>query len=117
MNVEAEVMYVRVLQGYEKVHGFEHTSTLDTVNNLGNLWLTRVRWWRRRRCICGRCEDTRRQLERTTRERKRLPATYKNYTRINDFVADQGREMCVVGKHLGIPGQARSSRPSKDDIS
>ena len=30
-------MYLRTLAGYEKVWGLEHTSTLDTVNNLGNI--------------------------------------------------------------------------------
>jgi hypothetical protein len=36
--VEAEQMYQRALQGYEKAWGLDHTSTLDTVNNLGNLY-------------------------------------------------------------------------------
>jgi Tetratricopeptide repeat len=31
-------MYQSVLTEYEKVLGPEHTSTLDTVNNLGNLY-------------------------------------------------------------------------------
>jgi tetratricopeptide (TPR) repeat protein len=31
-------MYQRALQGYEKARGPEHTSTLGTVNNLGNLY-------------------------------------------------------------------------------
>jgi len=31
-------MYQRALQGYEKAWGPEHTSTLNTVNNLGNLY-------------------------------------------------------------------------------
>ncbi|KAL8809435.1 MAG: hypothetical protein Q9223_007928, partial [Gallowayella weberi] len=35
---EAEAMYMRALKGYEKAWGAEHTSTLDTVNNLGNLY-------------------------------------------------------------------------------
>ncbi|KAI3326617.1 P-loop containing nucleoside triphosphate hydrolase protein [Xylariaceae sp. AK1471] len=35
---EAEAMYLRALQGKEKAWGPEHTSTLDTVNNLGNLY-------------------------------------------------------------------------------
>jgi tetratricopeptide (TPR) repeat protein len=35
---EAEKMFERALQGYEKALGLEHTSTLDTVNNLGNLY-------------------------------------------------------------------------------
>jgi tetratricopeptide (TPR) repeat protein len=38
MNVAAEAMYVRALRGYEKAWGAEHTSTLHTVNNLGNLY-------------------------------------------------------------------------------
>jgi len=29
---------MRALRGYEKAWGPEHTSTLDTVNNLGNLY-------------------------------------------------------------------------------
>lgn len=32
---EAEKMYQRALQGYEKALGLEHTSTLAAVNNLG----------------------------------------------------------------------------------
>ncbi len=34
---EAEAMYRRALEGYEKAWGPEHTSTLDAVNNLGLL--------------------------------------------------------------------------------
>jgi Tetratricopeptide repeat len=36
--VEAEGMSVRALQGYEKAWGVEHTSILNTVNNLGVLY-------------------------------------------------------------------------------
>jgi tetratricopeptide (TPR) repeat protein len=35
---EAEKMYQRALQGYEKAFGAEHTSTLDIVSNSGNLY-------------------------------------------------------------------------------
>ena len=35
---EAEAMYLRALKGYEKAWGAEHTSTLDTVNNLAVLY-------------------------------------------------------------------------------
>jgi tetratricopeptide (TPR) repeat protein len=35
---EAEKMYIRALQGSEEAHGPKHTSTLQTVNNLGNLY-------------------------------------------------------------------------------
>lgn len=34
----AEKMYVRALEAKEKALGVDHTSTLDTVNNLGNLY-------------------------------------------------------------------------------
>jgi tetratricopeptide (TPR) repeat protein len=36
---EAEEMYERALTGYEKALGLDHTSTLQTVNNLGNLYI------------------------------------------------------------------------------
>jgi Tfp pilus assembly protein PilF len=32
-------MYQRALQGFEKTLGLEHTSTLQIVNNLGNLFV------------------------------------------------------------------------------
>ena len=91
--VEAERMYQRALEGYEKAWGPEHTSTLDTVNNLGVLYASQGKMaeaeamylralqgkekaWgaehtltldtRRRRCACGRCEDTRRLGKRST---------------------------------------------------
>jgi len=35
---EAEMMYLRALQGTEEALGPKHTSTLDMVNNLGNLY-------------------------------------------------------------------------------
>ena len=35
---KAEKMYLRALKGFEKAWGPDHTSTLDTVNNLGNLY-------------------------------------------------------------------------------
>jgi hypothetical protein len=35
---EAEKIYQRALQGTKKARGPEHISTLDTVNNLGNLY-------------------------------------------------------------------------------
>ena len=34
---EAEKMYIRALQGYEKALGREQTSTLIQINNIGNL--------------------------------------------------------------------------------
>ena len=38
MNAEAEKMYQRALDGFEKAWGPGHTSTLDTINNLGLLY-------------------------------------------------------------------------------
>ncbi len=40
---EAEAMYERALRGYEKALGAKHTSTLDTVNNLGLLYRSQSR--------------------------------------------------------------------------
>jgi len=57
--VEAEQMYHRALRGYEKAWGPEHTSTLDTVNNLGNLYKNQASSSRPSRCTSGRCEATR----------------------------------------------------------
>jgi hypothetical protein len=37
--MEAEVMYMRALHGFEKARGAEHTSTLNTVHNLGILYM------------------------------------------------------------------------------
>jgi hypothetical protein len=39
MNAAAEQMYVRALQGHKKALGREYTSTLNTVNNLGLLYI------------------------------------------------------------------------------
>ena len=36
--LEVEAMYRWALEGYEKAWGPEHTSTLNTVNNLGLLY-------------------------------------------------------------------------------
>jgi hypothetical protein len=37
-EAEAEAIYLRALQGFEKVWGAEHTSALSTVNSLGNAY-------------------------------------------------------------------------------
>ncbi|KAK5242171.1 hypothetical protein LTR40_007662 [Exophiala xenobiotica] len=39
----AEQMYLLALAGYEKALGVDHTSTLDTVHNLGNLYLDQAK--------------------------------------------------------------------------
>ena len=44
---EAEKMYQRALEGYEKALGAKHPSTLGTVNNLGRLYVNNVHPWKR----------------------------------------------------------------------
>ncbi len=44
----AEKMYMRALYGYEDILGLKHTSTLDMVNNLGNLYIVKVGWTRQK---------------------------------------------------------------------
>jgi hypothetical protein len=52
-------MYDRALRGYAEAVGLDHTSTLDTVNNLGLLTRTKAGWSRRSRRTSEVCEDTR----------------------------------------------------------
>jgi hypothetical protein len=59
--VEAEQMYQRALQGYEKAWGPDHTSTLDTVKTWQPSTPTRASWSRPSRCISGRYKGTRRR--------------------------------------------------------
>jgi tetratricopeptide (TPR) repeat protein len=49
-------MYSRALVGFEKAWGPDHTSTLDTVNNLGNLYADQ-----------GKLEEAEKMYERTLR--------------------------------------------------
>ncbi len=51
---EAEKMYQRALQGQEKAWGPEHTSTLNTVNNLGNLYAKQGKLAEGERCLAAR---------------------------------------------------------------
>ncbi|KAI4086028.1 MAG: hypothetical protein L6R37_008451, partial [Teloschistes peruensis] len=51
---EAEEMYMRALKGYEKAWGAEHTSTLDTVNNLGLLYENQAKMAEAEETVCGR---------------------------------------------------------------
>ncbi|SLM38793.1 tpr repeat protein, partial [Lasallia pustulata] len=51
---EAEAMFRRALEGYEKAWGPEHTSTLDTVHTWGFIMRIKARWPKRKPCIDGR---------------------------------------------------------------
>ena len=42
---EAEAMYQRALEGYEKARGPEHTSRLSTFNGLGVLYKNQDKMW------------------------------------------------------------------------
>lgn len=53
---EAEKMLERALRGYEQVLGPDHTSTLETVNNLSNLYINQ-----------GKLEEAEKKYERALR--------------------------------------------------
>ncbi|KAF7522645.1 hypothetical protein PCG10_007365, partial [Penicillium crustosum] len=82
---EAEAMYERALEGYEKAWGREHTSTLATVNNLGLLYVDQ-----------GRLQEAETMYERALegyekawgREHTSTLATVNN---LGNLYADQGR--------------------------
>jgi hypothetical protein len=68
---EAEAMYMRVLQGYEKAWGAEHASTLATVNSLGLLYANQDKKAEAEsRCTCWRYKGTRLQWEQIIRKRE-----------------------------------------------
>jgi tetratricopeptide (TPR) repeat protein len=58
--VEAEQICQRALKGKEKVWGPEHTSTLDTVNNLGLLYADQ-----------GKLVEAEQMYQRAAKKRKR----------------------------------------------
>ena len=57
---EAEKMYQRALKGYEKAHGAEHTSTLDTINNLGVLY-----------AVQGKLDEAEKLYQRALKEKEK----------------------------------------------
>jgi hypothetical protein len=63
-------MCPRALRGEERAWGVEHTSTLDTINNLGLLYAAQGnrRRQRRRRCTYRHCEEIRRSEKRNTHQ-------------------------------------------------
>jgi len=58
-------MYVRVLRGYEKALGPEHTSRLDTINNLGTLYASQGKMAEAEEMYVRALQE-RRQVERRT---------------------------------------------------
>ncbi|RYO93500.1 hypothetical protein DL764_007993 [Monosporascus ibericus] len=82
---DAEAMYERALQGKEKAWGPEHTSTLDTVNNLGILYADQ-----------GRLKDAEAMYKRALQgyEKAWGPEHTSTLTTVNNLgilYADQGR--------------------------
>jgi tetratricopeptide (TPR) repeat protein len=78
-------MYKRALAGFEKAWGPEHTSTLNTVNNLGDLYRNQ-----------GRLEDAETMYKRALAgyEKTRGPehtSTLKTVNNLGLLYADQGR--------------------------
>jgi tetratricopeptide (TPR) repeat protein len=73
---EAEELYVRALRG--KGEGVREWSTRRCLRRStisATSTKSRARWRRRRSCMCGRCEDTRRQWEWIIQEREESLAT------------------------------------------
>ena len=82
---EAEAMYERALQGYEKAWGPEHTSTLSIVNNLGNLYKNQ-----------GRHKEAEAMYERALEGKEKAwgpehTSTLDTVNNLGSLYADQGR--------------------------
>lgn len=82
MNTEAERMYMRALKGYGKAGEPEHTSTLDTVNNLGNLYRDQ-----------GRVKEAEEMYERALkgREKAEHSSTLNTIHNVDHLYSHQGR--------------------------
>ena len=85
MHKEAEELYVRALRGKEKAWGPEHTSTLDTVNNLGLLYKAQ-----------GKMAEAEEMLLRALRGKEKAwgPEHTSTLTTVNNLgllYADQGK--------------------------
>jgi tetratricopeptide (TPR) repeat protein len=65
----------RALQGKEKALGPEHTSTLQTVNNLGILYKNQGKLGEAEQMYSGRCKARRRRLDQSTHRRLRRSTT------------------------------------------
>ncbi|KFA55560.1 hypothetical protein S40293_09989 [Stachybotrys chartarum IBT 40293] len=82
---DAEAMYNRALQGYEKAWGPEHTSTLNTVNNLAALYANQ-----------GRLKDAEAMYNRALQGKEKAwgpehTSTLDTVNNLAALYADQGR--------------------------
>ena len=82
---EAEKMYQRALQGFEKAWGPEHTSTLSTVNNLG--WLYQS---------LGRLDEAEKMYQRALQGKEKAwgpehTSTLDTVNNLGNLYADLGR--------------------------
>ncbi|SLM37995.1 kinesin light chain 1, partial [Lasallia pustulata] len=79
---EAEAMYRRALEGYEKAWGPEHTSTLRTVNNLGRLYADQGKMAEAEAMYRRALEGKEKAWGRSTRRRWTRSTTWGVFTRI-----------------------------------
>jgi tetratricopeptide (TPR) repeat protein len=82
---EAEKMYQRALEGYDKALGRDHTSTLNTVNNLGNLYKNQ-----------GKLGDAEKMYQRALEGREKAlgrdhTSTLDTVNNLGNLYADQGK--------------------------
>jgi len=82
---KAVKMYQRALQGYEKAWGLEHTSTLDTVNNLGLLYAD-----------LGRLDEAEKMYQRALQGKEKAwglehTSTLDTVNNLGNLYADLGR--------------------------
>jgi tetratricopeptide (TPR) repeat protein len=88
-------MYQRALAGYEKALGLDHTSTLGTVNNLGNLYSSQ-----------GKLKEAQEMYQRALvgYERAQGTSTLCTVNNLGNLYKDQGKlkkaqEMYQLSEH------------------
>ncbi|SLM37823.1 beta transducin-like protein het-e4s [Lasallia pustulata] len=88
---EAEAMYRRALEGYEKAWGPEHPSTLNTVNNLGIL-----------------CKDQGKMAEAEAMYRRALEGREKAWGPEHTSTLDTVNNLGVLYKDQGMMAEAEA---------
>jgi Tfp pilus assembly protein PilF len=74
------MMYQRALQGFEKAWGPDHTSTLDTVNNLGALYADQGKLGEAETMFQRHCKDTGRHGAQITHQHSTRLTTWATST-------------------------------------
>jgi tetratricopeptide (TPR) repeat protein len=111
-------MYQRALKGYEKAWGAEHTSTLDTFNNLGNLYAN-----------LGRLEEAEQMLRRALEGKEKawgpehtstlgtvhnLGNLYRDLGRLED--AEQMYQRALEGKEKALGPEHTSTLDTVNNL-